>query len=179
MPRRVIGPLPARECVCIAAFYSPDVARELRRRARREGVGAGRIASRIVSDAVSRARRHQNHDLLVICQIISKANEWANPYPWEETNMPPTDSRPTNREIRDYLVAHFDRDGLELLVADTVELIPPKLNLGKIRLEMIASRDSGLPNLALKITDWFEMRGLTHYLLGAIRATPAGHGFAI
>lgn len=54
MPRRVVGPLPARECVCIASFYSPDVARELRRRARREHVGAGRIASRIVSTVVER-----------------------------------------------------------------------------------------------------------------------------
>ncbi len=54
MPRRVVGPLPARECVCIAGFYSPDVARELRRRARREKVGAGRIASRIVSAVVER-----------------------------------------------------------------------------------------------------------------------------
>ncbi len=54
MPRRVVGPLPARECVCIAGFYSPHVARKLRRRARRDGVGAGRIASRIVSAVVER-----------------------------------------------------------------------------------------------------------------------------
>jgi len=40
--------------VCIAGFYPPDVARELRRRARRERVGAGRIASRIVSAVVER-----------------------------------------------------------------------------------------------------------------------------
>lgn len=54
MPRRVVGPIPARECVCIAGFYSPALARELRRRARREKVGAGRIASRIVSAVVER-----------------------------------------------------------------------------------------------------------------------------
>lgn len=92
--------------------------------------------------------------------------------------MQPT-TRPTNRDVREYLLAHYDRDGLELLVADTADLIPLEHHLGTMRLETLANRDSGLPNLALKITDWFELRGLTRYLLDAIRDTPAGRSFPI
>ena len=63
MPRRQVGTLPTRACQCIAAFFGPDVVKEIRRRARRDGVGAGRIVERIVSSAIlaeleqKRARR--------------------------------------------------------------------------------------------------------------------------
>lgn len=65
MPRRIVGTLPTRACRCIAAFFAPDVEREISRRARRERVGAGRIVERIVSSAIlaeleqKRARRAQ------------------------------------------------------------------------------------------------------------------------
>lgn len=62
MPRRVMGAMPSPECVCVATFFSPDGARELRRRARRDGVDASRIASRIVSAVVEHklAARKEN-----------------------------------------------------------------------------------------------------------------------
>ena len=65
MPRKVVGNLPTRDCLCIAAFFGPEVGRELRRRAKRDRVGAGRIVERIVSSAIEpeleqrRARRAQ------------------------------------------------------------------------------------------------------------------------
>lgn len=65
MARRIVGNLPTRDCLCIAAFFGPDVGKELRRRAKRDRVGAGRIVERIVSSAIlaelkqKRARRAQ------------------------------------------------------------------------------------------------------------------------
>lgn len=52
MPRRIVGTLPTRACRCVAAFFAPDVEREIRRRARRDHVGAGRIVERMVSSAI-------------------------------------------------------------------------------------------------------------------------------
>ena len=65
MPRRIVGNLPTRDCLCIAAFFGPDVGKELRRRAKRDRVGAGRIVERIVAGVIEpeleqrRAKRAQ------------------------------------------------------------------------------------------------------------------------
>lgn len=82
-------------------------------------------------------------------------------------------------EIRKYLSAHFDRDGLELLVAAADDLMRADRLPEKVRLETMANRDAAVPILTLKISDWFELRGLTRYLLDAIRATAVGHSFPI
>ena len=94
--------------------------------------------------------------------------------PTDGKNVQTNVTYPTNGVIRDYLLDHFDRDRLEVLLADVEELVPPKRRREKIRLEMIAGPNSTLPALALKIVDWFESQGLTQYLLEAIRATPVG-----
>lgn len=52
MPRKQVGTLPTRACRCVAAFFAPDVVNEIRRRARRDRVGAGRVVERIVSSAI-------------------------------------------------------------------------------------------------------------------------------
>ena len=65
MPRRVVGTLPTRACRCVAAFFAPDIEREIRRRARRDRVGAGRVVERIVAGVIEpeleqkRAKRAQ------------------------------------------------------------------------------------------------------------------------
>ncbi len=53
MPRRVVGTLPTRACRCIAAFFAPDIEREIRRRAERSRVGAGRVVERIVAGVIA------------------------------------------------------------------------------------------------------------------------------
>jgi hypothetical protein len=52
MARKLLGSVATQKCDVIAAFFAPEVAEEIRRRARLEGVGAGRIISWIVEPAI-------------------------------------------------------------------------------------------------------------------------------
>jgi hypothetical protein len=52
MARKLLGSVATQKCEVIASFFAPEVAEEIRRRARLEGVGAGRIVSRLVEPAI-------------------------------------------------------------------------------------------------------------------------------
>jgi hypothetical protein len=52
MARKLLGSVATQKCEVIASFFAPEVAEEIRRRARLEGVGAGRVVSWIVEPVI-------------------------------------------------------------------------------------------------------------------------------
>lgn len=86
---------------------------------------------------------------------------------------------PDNRALRAYLEAHFDDSGFELLLADATDLMSADPHPERVSLSIIGARNDGVPLQALKIVRWFDQRGLTRFLVQAVRASATGRRFPI
>ena len=93
------------------------------------------------------------------------------------SNLPRPD--PDNRTLRAYLEAHYDDSGLELLLADATDLMASDPHPERVSLSIIGARNDGVPLQALKIVRWFDQRGLTRFLVAAVRASATGRQFPI
>jgi len=86
---------------------------------------------------------------------------------------------PDNRKLRAYLEAHYDDSGFELLLADATDLMASDPHPERVSLSIIGARNDGVPLQALKIVRWFDQRGLSRFLLQAVRASATGRQFPI
>ncbi|HQV28582.1 MAG TPA: CHAT domain-containing protein [Thermoflexales bacterium] len=91
----------------------------------------------------------------------------------------PAGPDPDNRSLRAYLEAHYDDSGFELLLADATDLMSTDPHPERVSLSIIGARNDGVPLQALKIVRWFDQRGLSRFLVRAVRASATGRQFPI